>query len=77
MRYPLGSSVIYHSIPCIVEKFVPEKDVPTKCTMQNRGSAYNLYLVRSVTSPNRSIFVWECQLDAENIQGNSKQEVAL
>jgi hypothetical protein len=74
--YLIGSHVIYHHTLYIVEKVIPVEKVPTKCKLQNLGPGYNLYVVKSAVQPDKSAFVWECQLDRENKVADKKEETA-
>lgn len=71
-HYEVGTTVIYRRVPCIVERFIPESAVPTHCKLENRGAAYNLYILRSGTT--KKCYAWECLLDAEN--GAATQSLA-
>jgi hypothetical protein len=75
VSYPIGSSVTFRQMLYTIEQFIPVHKVPTKCKLQDRGSDYNLYVVRNVVEPKKSAYVWECELNVENKSEQAKEEV--
>lgn len=76
MSYPIGSSVTFRQTLYSIEQFIPVHKVPTRCRLQDRGSDYNLYVIRNVAEPKKSAYAWECELDVENKVKQTKEEVA-
>lgn len=76
MSYPIGSSVTFRQTLHTIERFIPAHKVPTKCKLQERGSQYNLYVVRNVAQPTKSAYAWECELDTENSREQVKEKTA-